>query len=1046
MNKNTLILPQSANIRRNLIVIILFACLAEGYAKVPGTSKEILNRCENIPLFFIANEGQTDANVAFISKGNHCTMFFTPEGTLFSLTENQSNPTNGFALRLNFLNSNTSPEMVGEEKLSSTTNYFLGNNPSLWKTNVSNFGKVRLNELYKGIDLVYYGNQSRLEYDFMIKPGTNPSKIRLSYDLGNKKGNALSINEQGDLIISTPIGNIIEHKPYCYQYIDGKKQRVDGKYQVIDAGKNIFSFSVGNYDKNHTLVIDPVIEYSTYLGGNGDDLNFGVVRDNAGNIYLSGNTSSGDFPTTTGVYSSKSKGDLESFITKLDPTCTKIIYSTFIGGDNADYGGNLAIDAKGNAYLTGSTHSWDFPVTKNALVKEFKGPWSAQRPDIFIIKLSSNGDSLLYSTFFGGSKVDMNSIIYADGMGNAYITLYTESSKLPEAPSSFNKKYAGKGDAYIMKLDPAGNLIYSSYLGGKQKEVPTCIIADKEGNAVIAGTTNSPDFQRSVLTFDTAYHGKDDIFVTKISGDGSKILFSSIMGGKENEMPKTLKLDNEGNICLAGFTESSDFPVTKNTYENAFHGKRDAFFSKISASVDKLIYSTLLGGNKYDCANSMELGQSGDIYLAGTTNSIDFPTTANAFDKTYNGSYYDYGAENSDGGDIFICQLDINNSKLNYSTYFGGTGNEDLPQLIVKNTNDLMIVGQTNSPDLPVTTNAINKTKKGRTDIFISRLNLNTPLSNNIAPQLTNPIADYKATFNQVFKINIPENVFTDKDNFEVLPLQLTLSNGEPLPGWMSYVPKTRTLIGLPPQIGKWEIKISVLDNQKAGVNARFQINVEDPRKDKKAIDLDYGLVAYYPFNGDTKDAGKNGYHGQIKRAWLCDDRNGKPNSAYCFNGSDNYIQCDSVKSLEEIDAITVSAWINPQSIENYASWFSKAASENNSQIRTGFGLESGKKWGLTVFNEGWAEYNTTDNQIPSDQWSFVVITANNITGEAKAYLNGKEVGSWQNIKKFAKSKYPMYIGLQVDDNIYFDGKIDEVRVYNRILSTDEITSLYNLK
>ena len=597
-----------------------------------------------------------------------------------------------------------------------------------------------------------------------------------------------------------------------------------------------------------------------------------------------------------------------------------------------------------------------------------------------------------------------------------------------------------------MKLDPAGKLIYSTYLGGKEKEMPTCIVADKEGNAIITGTTNSPDFQRNTQTFDTAYHGKDDIFVTKISSDGSKILFSAIMGGKEDESPTVIKVDNEGSIYLTGYTESSDFPLTKNPFQSVFHGKRDAFVTRISALGEKLMYATFLGGTNYDCAYSMELGQSGDVYLAGTTNSSDFPLTVNAYDKTYNGGYYEYGSEDSKGGDIFICQLKTKGSTLNYSTYFGGTGNENFPQLIVNNANDLLLVGQTNSPDLPVTATALNKVKKGGTDIFITKINANSPLPKNSSPELTHALANFTATYKQVFKIDIPENLFSDKDNFEVLPLKFTLGNGDPLPSWMSYVAKTRTLIGLPPQSGKLKIKVTTADNQKGEAKAEFQINVMDPRKEKKTIDLDYGLVAYYPFSGDVKDAGKNEYHGQVKRASLCEDRNGKPNGAYCFNGSDNYIQIDSVKSLDVIDAITVSAWVNPQSYDNFVAWFSRAASENNSQIRTGFGQTPEKNWGLTVFNDGWSDYSSSASQIPLDQWSYVVVTANNITGEAKAYLNGKEVGVWQNIRNFPKSNFPMYIGFQADDNAYFDGKIDEVRIYNRILSPDEIASLYSLK
>ena len=236
--------------------------------------------------------------------------------------------------------------------------------------------------------------------------------------------------------------------------------------------------------------------------------------------------------------------------------------------------------------------------------------------------------------------------------------------------------------------------------------------------------------------------------------------------------------------------------------------------------------------------------------------------------------------------------------------------------------------------------------------------------------------------------------------------------------------------------------------------NARsFIIGKEQPgsaedstSKTKNPVNTELGLIAYYPFNGNANDAGKNHYDGLVKRARLCEDKNGKPNSAYHFNGSDNYIQVDNIKDLDAIETITICAWVYPQSYSSYVAWLSKPACPYNSQIRAGFGDVKDKNWGLTLYNDSnWFEYNAKDNLIPLNQWSFVVISANTKTGEAKAYLNGKEVGVWQKIRKFAHSKLPMYIGYQVDDGEYFDGKIDEIRIYNRVLSAEEILTLYKL-
>jgi hypothetical protein len=1035
-------------IKKRMKTIIITFCiltLLVSYTRGHNYPDKSVNNYEDTPLYFTANLGQTNETVLFMGKGNNCNMFFNEKGTTFSLINpniKQNDAFDAFALSLVFVNSNSSPTIFGEEIQTGASNYFIGNDPNKWRKNVPNYSRIRLNDLYNGIDLIYYGNQNQLEYDFIVKPGMDPKQIRMAYNLGSEGEKALSIDINGNLVISTPMGKLIEHKPSCYQIIGGKKIQVEGNFRIIDRIQNIFTISIGKYDNKSTLIIDPVIEYSSYFGGSDRDWCFGAAKDKEGNIYLSGNTNSTDYPVKTGSYSITSRGNIDCFITKLDPTCSKVIYSTYIGGYYSDYGRGVCVDSNGNAYITANTNSYDFPTTSNAMFRSIIGPYNVQHPDIAIVKLSAEGNSLIYSTFFGGAGVDAGGTIYADSLGNAYISLFTESSDLAVTANVFGNKYIGKKDGFILKLDPLGNKIYSTYIGGSDDDFISSIVADKSGNLVILGNTKSADFPTTASAFNTKQKGDMDLFITKINNDGSKVLFSAIMGGKANENPSSLKLDNVGNIYIAGFTESLDFPVTKNAFQVSLKGNRDGFVSKISPDGGKLLYSTLIGGSEYDKVNSLEISSKGIIYMAGATSSKDFPVTKNALDQTYNGGFID----NGNGGDIFLCLLDINSAKLKYATYFGGTDNEESPNLIVNNENEIILIGQTESYDLPVTKNAINKSNKGKTEVFITKLNLNSKLSKNNKPQLTNPVKDFTANYKQLFKIKIPDNLFTDKDDFEVLPLIFTLNTGEPLPNWMKYDPQTRTFVGLPSLEGSWKIKILTVDNHNATASHEFQLKVVDPRNDKKAVDLEYGCVAYYPFNGNADDAAQKHYNGLVKRARLCEDKNGKPNSAYCFNGSDNYIQIDSVKEFYEIDAISVCAWINPASFENYVAWISKPLNDDRSQFRVSFGREPFNIWGVVFYNETWNGNDARNSLIPLNQWSFVVATVNQITGEVKLYLNGKEVGNFSNNKRILKSDYPWYIGYQADDKNYFDGKIDEVRLYQRILSPEEIMALYNLK
>jgi photosystem II stability/assembly factor-like uncharacterized protein len=461
----------------------------------------------NLPLSFEANQGQTDSSVRFISRAGGQILFLTSTEAVLSLRGRDrtvhpdrtapliephedrhskvgSNPS---VLRMKLLGANPSPRVTGVDEMPGKSNYFIGNDPQKWQTNVSNYAKVKYEQVYPGVDLVYYGNQSQLEYDLIVAPGGDPRRIRLAFEGAEK----VRIDEHGDLILSTPLGQVLQHKPFAYQEVGGKKEPVVAQYAKL--GPNHIGFKVTRYDSAKPLVIDPVLAYSTYLGGSRGDTGNSIAVDSAGNAYITGSTSSLDFPTASPLQPNQNiagccLGDV--FVTKLNAAGTALIYSTYIGGGALDQSNGIAVDPFGNAYITGTTDSIDFP-TANAFRPNHTGIFS----DAFVVKLTFAGSAFVYSTYLGGNRHDAATSIAADASGNAYVTGSTGSADFPTS-HPLQPNLIGSGpDIFITKFDATGtSLVYSTYLGGVGGETGNGIAVDVAGNAYIAGTTSSPDF------------------------------------------------------------------------------------------------------------------------------------------------------------------------------------------------------------------------------------------------------------------------------------------------------------------------------------------------------------------------------------------------------------------------------------------------------------------------------------------------------------------------------------------------------------------------
>jgi Beta-propeller repeat len=661
----------------------------------------------NVPLHFETNQGQSSPQVKFLSRGAGYTVFLTPGEAVLVLTGlapsaketgtlQGPEPGTRTALRLSFLGANPEPRVTGHEELPGTVNYFVGKDRQQWQTRVAMYARVHYQELYPGIDLVYYGNQRQLEYDLVLAPGADPQRIALNIEGADH----IDVDAAGDLLISTAGGLIRQRKPVIYQEIDGVRREIVGTY--TRTGPHQVGFRVAAYDKTRPLVIDPVILYSAYVGST-DYLGTDIAVDALGNAYLTGTTNSPNFPITPGAVDTSYNGDGDAFVTKLDATGATLLYSTYLGGSAYDGGNAIAVDSLSNAYVTGFTMSGDFPTTPRALDTSYNGDGYS---DAFVTKLDATG-GLLYSTYLGSALFDEGVSIAVDQLGNAYVAGSTDSPDFPTTAGAVDPSFNGFYDAFVTKLDATGaTLLYSTYLGGSSYEAISGIAVDPVGNAYVTGTTNSADFPTTSGAFDTSYNGSDDVFVTKLDATGASFLYSTYLGGSESETVLNIAgiaVDPVGNAYVTGSTNSADFPTTPGAFDTSYNGSGDVFVTKLDATGANLLYSTYLGGGGIDRGTDIAVDPLGNAYVTGSTDSPEFPTTPGALDPSYNGGY----------GDAFVAKLDASGTLL-YCTYLGGGDVDRGTDIAVDHVGNAYVTGSTDSPDFPTTPGAVDPSFNGQ--------------------------------------------------------------------------------------------------------------------------------------------------------------------------------------------------------------------------------------------------------------------------------------------------------------------------------------------
>jgi hypothetical protein len=646
----------------------------------------------NIPLYFIPNKGQVNGMVRFYARASRYTLWMTEKGLVF---EHSPNAEAREVCRLAFVGANAHPAMAPVEMTDYMVNYLKGNDQSGWQTGMRTSKAVLYKNLYPGIDLKVYGSERQVEYDWLVKPGAAPGAIGFRYE----HARSVNLDAEGNLVIKTQSGGFIHKRPAAHQSINGKKAAVAVDFKAIDA--HTYGFQVGPYDKGRELVIDPVVlGYSSYLGGSDVDRGFALAVDASGCAYVTGETQSSDFPTDD-AYQSTFNNDHDVFITKFNASGSDVVYSTYLGGSGSDMGEGIQVDNSGRAYVTGHTDSSDFP-TQNP----YQATYAGGGRDVFVSILSANGRGLEYSTYLGGSQEEKAFALALDSSKNIYLTGYTTSSNFP-THGAYQDALNGGHDAFITKISSSGSsLSYSTLLGGNGQDTAYGI-ALGNGSAYITGRTGSSNFPRQNEYQSSFGGGTHDAFVTKFSSSGGSLIYSTYLGGSQNDSGWGIDVDDSGGAHVVGDTYSSDFP-TENAYQDTLEGGSDAFVTKFSSSGVTLEYSTYLGGQENDSASHVTVNSTGYASLTGNTYSSDFPVKR-AYQSSYNGDL-----------DAFAAMFTPDGGSLSFSTFLGGSDSDTGRGIVVDSNGDMYISGFSYSSDFP-TKNAFQNSLDGDVDAFVSK-------------------------------------------------------------------------------------------------------------------------------------------------------------------------------------------------------------------------------------------------------------------------------------------------------------------------------------
>jgi hypothetical protein len=723
-------------------------------APVAGSAssrKAAVQNYGKLPMTFEANQGQIASDVKYLSRGPGYVVFLTAGEMVFSakqprLTGNSQTANSSVApqkttnavIRLSMVGANPNPVAVGENQQPGKVNYFIGRDKSKWHTNVPTYAKIRYKDIYPGIDLVYYGNPSQMEYDFELAPGANPKQIQ--FDV--KGADSVHVDQNGDLVLETPQGSLHMKSPVLYQTINNMRLPLSGGYLMKNSTR--VGFSLSGYDANKPLVIDPVLLYSTYLGGLADDQPVGVAVDPDGSAYVAGWTQSTNFPLAS--QGGNQLAGTNAFIAKLDVSGSSLVYADYIGGSSEDYALAMTLDGANNAYVSGYTCSGDFPVV-NAFQPTMPTCYAG-----FVSKVSPDGSSLLYSTYLGGSTGEtFPNAIAVTPTQEIYLGGWTQSTDFPTqnafqstASPNQNNYYGQYGFVTHFSADGSA-LVFSTYLAGNSNVAENCgyvcwpspytsisgLALDSNGNAYVAGNTNTYNFPTTDVAYMASQNNPSDQqigFVSELSSSGA-LTYSTYFGLTDGNYTSinAIAVDSNGSAYVAGSTYGDpNFPVTTpnlcdpNTYGwNCGYG----FVTKFDPTGSTLSYSTYLPPQNFATPQAITLDAQNNAYIVSQSYSSAMALVT---------PIENYTNQN----DVLLTEIDPTGSNVLFSTFLGGNGYEQPAGIAVDSTGNIYVSGSTNSSDFPVTAAALQNTLGGNTDAFIAKIGTANAPAVAISPSL----------------------------------------------------------------------------------------------------------------------------------------------------------------------------------------------------------------------------------------------------------------------------------------------------------------------
>ncbi|HEX5397760.1 MAG TPA: SBBP repeat-containing protein, partial [Verrucomicrobiae bacterium] len=717
-------------------------------------------------LFFESNQGQVDSPAQYVARSQDSLFLISPDAAQVVLCRRTAPHTfTTREVRMQFAGAGGDAKISGVEALSGKINYLVGKDPARWHTDVPAYARVNVGSLYPGVSLDYYGNQRQLEYDLTVAPGADSGVIAMHFDGADE----LAVNPAGELVLSLGNNEILQRKPVIYQTINGLRTAVEGGYKILDA--RTVAFHVGSYNTNLPLVIDPILSYSTYFGETAADIAWKVAVDTNGFVYVAGQTLSAKLATTGTFQTNYAGGSFtgDAFVAKFSNSGSNLVYCTYLGGSQDDFASALAVDPAGNAFLTGFTDSPNFPTT-NAIYPNILGhafPQNFFNGNAFVTELDATGSRLVYSTYLGGGGTifyansgDAGTGIALDAAGNVYVTGYTTSTNFPVVnPLSYQlagstnlvlNRLAGYYNAFLSKLGPGGtNLLYSTYFGGTNYDIAEGISVDAAGNVYLAGFTDSTNFpttagaMQPVLGSFTNKYPVYNAFAAKFaqsSATNLALVYSTYLGGTNNDLAYGVASDAAGNTYVTGAATSPNFANTSSFHSELTNNtsgsilRTNAFLVKFGPA-GSLIYSALFGGNSIDVASSVAVDSSGDAFICGGTTSTNYPAV--------NAAPY-FAATNSGGSDVFVTRFNASGSAMRYSVYLGGAKNDYAYGLALDPQDNVYVVGQTFSSNFP-TNNALDASLSGPSDAFLAKI-VSTIAPPEIAVQPTNQSASAGST------------------------------------------------------------------------------------------------------------------------------------------------------------------------------------------------------------------------------------------------------------------------------------------------------------